>query len=239
MILLRILFGGLFLYFVIEGRAYAHQPQTGADLTVPAYVAICVVLAIPNALVWAPWLGSHLAEPISGQFTGGGHELRENFLTRAIQWLEKKNLRRCVLAASFVEGVIHPHQPWPFIIGMKHAKPASWLQKIFAREVYRFNHAQHCIEALRILREHGLEPGPHPDESVNRLLRLLDHEAAPGRAPVALPPPTRKPMPTRDPRIQIGERPASSGRNNPDGGQPPPAPQVDGLKPKLHTETAA
>jgi hypothetical protein len=72
--------------------------------------------------------------------------------------------------------VRHPWRPAPFVIGMKNARPGSWLEHVYAREVYRFTNVDNCVRAYQVLRRHGRTPGPHARDEVNRLTAALEKE---------------------------------------------------------------
>src|SRR5258708_39580594 len=149
-ILLRIFFTSLLLYIAGKARSYSTVPQMSTDLTVPGYFALCVVLGIATAIVWAPWIGAMVSEPITSTYTKGEGVPGESRLTHSILWLENHRHRRLAVPASFIVGVIQPLQPAAFLTGLRNSREGSWLQKAFAREVYRFNHAQHSIAAREI-----------------------------------------------------------------------------------------
>ena len=69
--------------------------------------------------------------------------------------------------------------PSAFVIGLKNARPGSWLEKVFAREVFRFHNTQHCIQAYLALKRHGIDPRPHPNQEINVALLSLDRPDRP------------------------------------------------------------
>ena len=69
LILLRILFGAGLAYGFRKAWENARvAPDTG-DLTNAFYLAFCVIMAIANAVVWAPYFGSRLSDPLTGALT--------------------------------------------------------------------------------------------------------------------------------------------------------------------------
>jgi hypothetical protein len=138
---------------------------------------------------------------------------------RLIRGCERRRWRRCVVALCFLEGVRHPRLPAQFIIGMHHARPGSWLEKVFAREVYKFSNVANAARAREILRlRHDDDPGPHRRIEVN--LALLSDERAPRPDPeiVAVPAASPPPPLARNERIRLFSSPA---RETPTGDTKP------------------
>jgi hypothetical protein len=104
----------------------------------------------------------------------------------------------------FIEGVRAPWLPTAFNIGLLHARPGSWMEKIYAKEVFRFNNAENCMRAFAALQRHGIDPRPHANPDVNAVLLSMERGASPGpdvmQVAPAPPPPTLK----RNERIKIG-----------------------------------
>jgi hypothetical protein len=124
-----------------------------------------------------------------------------------------------VVALCFLEGVRHPRLPAQFVIGMNHARPGSWLEKVFAREVYKFSNVANAAKAREILRvRHNADPGPHARIEVN--LALLADERVPRpevgvvTVPAAPPPP---PL-TRNESIRLFSKPEP--KASPDDAKP-------------------
>jgi hypothetical protein len=104
----------------------------------------------------------------------------------------------------FIEGVRQPHLPTAFVIGMNNARKGSWLEKVYAREVFKFSNAQHCLAAYNVLKTHGIDPRPHASPGVNLVLVSSEHEVKPAPPPVDVPPAPPPPNLQRNPRIDIG-----------------------------------
>ncbi|HUL51181.1 MAG TPA: hypothetical protein VLU94_01220 [Candidatus Nitrosotalea sp.] len=214
LILLRIVFGLGLAYGFYKARENAlAAPETG-DLTNAAYLAYCVALSIANAVVWAPYVGGKLSDPLTGAITRSTYVERKNHLLRLIQRLDARGFRRCALVLSFVEGVHRPDWPTAFFLGLKNAKPGSWLEKVFAFEVFRFDNFQHCMLAFQTLRRHGIDPRPHHNPEVNIILASLDRQVRPESeilpVPEAPPPPPLR----RDRRIQLFDIAAEPARES-------------------------
>lgn len=185
--ILRILFTGGFLYTIYLGRQNAlHDPMQG-DLMNAFYLAIAVILGIGCGCVWAPFFGEKLSNPITGAVTESTYVERKNYVLRFIHWFESRGFRKLTVFLCFIEGVRRPWLPTAFVIGMRHSRPGSWLEKVFAMEVYKFDNTQNCVKARAVLEGHGVDPGAHFNPEVNLTIMSLRKSACPDRAPLALP----------------------------------------------------
>jgi hypothetical protein len=211
--LFRMLLTGALLYGLMQAaKNAAENPQTG-DLMNAFWLAYCVIVGIFAALAWAPLIGSRIADPATGILTNSTYVERPNWLMKCVRRLEGRRCRRLVRWLCFVEGVRHPWLPAQFITGLNHARPGSWLELAFAREVYRFNHIQNCMQAFGVLRRRGLMPRPHANTEINLVLMSLEKAAKP-EAPILSVPTSTPPPLKRNPRIKLFEN----------GPPPPPAP---------------
>lgn len=204
LVILRIIFGALMYWAFREARMNAQlNPLTG-DLSNAFWVAVVVILGIANALVWAPYFAEKVADPLTGGTVNAEYKEPKNLLLKIIRNCEKRGSKTLAAYLCFVQGVRTPHLPAAFVIGMQNARKGSWLEKSFAKEVFRFNNAQNCMAAFNVLKSHGIDPRPHPVPGVNLVLYSTEHEvkAEPRRVdvPEAPPPPKLK----RDDRIDIG-----------------------------------
>ncbi len=203
LIALRILFGGALAYTIYEAWQNGQANLERGDILNAYYVAVSVGFAILNAIVWAPFFGSRLSDPLTGMMTKSTYVERHNYLLRLIRWLENRRFRALTRWLCLVEGVHHPSQPTQFVIGLNNAKPGSWLEKIFAVEVFRFHNIQNCVQAYQILRRHGIDPRPHANHEVNIVLMSLEREARPEPEIVALPKAENQARPVRNARIKL------------------------------------
>ncbi|MGD0537563.1 MAG: hypothetical protein ABSC03_07945 [Verrucomicrobiota bacterium] len=202
--LFRLLFTGALIYGVVAAVRNANSaPQTG-DLANAFWVAWCVIAGLFAALAWAPLVGEKVAGPITGLMTSAVCVERKNWLMRLVRWLEGRRQRRLVRWLCFVEGVRHPWLPAQFITGLNNSGPGSWLERAFAREVYRFNNIKHVVQAHEALRRHGITPPPHTNAEVNVVLLSLHKAVTPPRPPMPVPPATTPPL-QRNPRVRIFE----------------------------------
>lgn len=205
LIVLRILFGAIFLHFARLAWLNAERNPAAGDLENAFYTAICVVLALANAMVWAPYIGSKLSDPLTSTVTQSTFVDQVNYLMKLAQWLARRGWRRTVLLLAFLEGIRRPHTTVPFIIGFQQARPGSWLEKVFAREVYRFQNIQNCIKAYQVLKAHGRPPGAHPNAEVSMAILALEKEAREPSPKYKLPPAAPRPRLLRNRRIVLFE----------------------------------
>jgi hypothetical protein len=207
LILLRILFGAALVYEMVQGAKAA--PSTigkAGDLTEAFYVAVCVGLGILNALVWAPALGSAVSGPLTGMITESTYVERINWILRLARWLENRGYRRLAVWICFWEGIRHPKAPAAFVIGFKNARRGSWFEKVFAREVFRLQNIQNCVQAYLALKRRGIDPRPHPSQEINIVLLSLEKPPRPEPAIVPVPVAPRVSALKRDPRIRLFKR---------------------------------
>jgi hypothetical protein len=206
LVILRIVFGLGLLYAFYQVRENAQtNPETG-DLTNALYLAVCVFMGILNAIVWAPYFGSKISEPLTGTLTTGAGFDPKNRWVRLILWCERRGYRRLALLVCFLEGVRHPLLPAAFVFGLRNAKPGTWWEKIYAREVFRFDNTQNSLQALAVLKRHGIDPGNHPRQEVNLVLRSLEKPVKPDPAKLDVPRvPQSMPL-KRNPLIRLFDR---------------------------------
>lgn len=203
LVLLRFVFGfALFSVFAKALQVAGPYPNTEGT-TDAGYVALAVVVGIANAVVWAPLVGRLMADPLTGAFTTGHPADYTNQVVQFVHKLALRRKRRLALFFAFLEGVRHPDLPAAFVLGLANARPGSWLEKVFAREVWRFDNAENCLRAWRILRARGIDPGLHRQAEVNLLILSADRDKRPEPAVLAVPPAPPAPTPARNPRIRL------------------------------------
>lgn len=226
--ILRILFG--FALFAVIGRGVevaGPEPQTDGT-TDAGYLAVAVIIGIANAVVWAPWVGQWMADPLTGAFTSGNPGDFSNPVLQFAHKLAVRGWRRAALFFAFLDGVRHPDLPGAFVLGMQQARQGSWLEKVFAREVWRFENADHCLKAWKILRNHGVEPDLHRRPEVNLLLLSQVREVPPTPSILKVAPAPPVSRPSRNPRIRIF---------TPSGAPPPEQEPADGLEHRRKADT--
>jgi hypothetical protein len=214
LIALRILFGTALAYGLSKVWQNAQAAPDTGDLANAFYLAACVILAVANAVVWAPFFGDMASGPLTGVITRSTYVDRKNYLLRFVHWLENRGFRRVTLWFCFLEGVHHPHRPAAFVIGLMNARPGSWFEKVYAWEVFKFDNARHCMEAYEALRRHGIDPRPHRNPEVNMVLVSLEREVKPPAETIVVPPAPPPPPLKRDPRIKLfdADEPQAAGR---------------------------
>jgi hypothetical protein len=205
LIILRIVFALGLVYFIGKVQENARLNPENVDLINAGYLAVCVFMAILNAIVWAPFLGGKISDPITDALTTGTAIDQRNQVLRLIYWLQQRGHRRLTLCFCFLEGIRRPSFPGAFVIGFKNTRRGSWLEKIFAREVFRFSNTQNCLLAYEALKRHGVQPGPHPSPEVNLLLLALYKPAKPEPEIVNVPSAPQKMPLRRNPRIRLFE----------------------------------
>jgi hypothetical protein len=205
LVLLRIIFTGAFLYCIAQARENARTNLAAGDMENAFWVGAGVIAAIAAAITWAPYFGAKVADPLTGGMVKTPPAERKNALMWLIRWLDKKEKHPALIRwLCFIEGVRAPWLPTGFIIGLAHAKPGSWLEKVYAREVFRFNNAENCIKAFNALMRHGIDPRPHPSPDVNIVLISQERSVAPDPGKLQVPSAPPPPPLARDRRIRIG-----------------------------------
>lgn len=186
LILWRILFGAALV--VVLSRMFQDSGAGSVDPTSGGYMALAVILGLANAIAWAPWIGEKLTTPLDTLYLPETGEPPTNRLLALARRAEERGRRRLALTLAFIECVRHPAFLPGFALGLRNARPGSRLERLFAWEVYRFSSIDQCLAAWRVLRRHGIEPPPHPDERVQhallaelqRELRTSSHPRAAG-----------------------------------------------------------
>ena len=201
--LLRITLGAALAYVLILASRNGETNLENGDLTNAFYMAVGLLLAVANAIVWAPLLGAAIAAPITGVLTDGSFREKKTPLIRMIRWADGRGYHRVTRILCFCQGVAHPWHPTGFYIGMMNSRPGTWWEKIYAREVFRFGNAQHCIDAYYALLRCGVKPRPHPSPEICIIIHSLEREPGLPPRPVRVPkfPPPLSPL--RDPRIKL------------------------------------
>jgi hypothetical protein len=192
-----------FLYFVQAARQHARENPVGGDLTNAFDLAVCVILGLAAAVTWAPYFGEKLSAPITGQMTNGSFADRRKWGLAAIHWLENRKCRRLALCLSFIEGVRRPWSPAPFVLGLRNSLEGTWLQKIFAQEVFKFDNSRNCVDAFRILEKHGIDPRPHHNPHINLILMSINKPVPEDREALHVPVSDAPPPISRDRRIKL------------------------------------
>lgn len=219
--LFRLLFIGGLAFGIYQAWRLPRTGQVDADLTGALWLAFAVIMGIGAALAWAPVLVGRAVDPLVDLPEGRSESiLQSRGLMGVIARSDARGHRRLARWLCFWEGVRHPRYPAQFIIGLRNARPGSWLEKAFAREVFRFNGVDNCLRAAEVLRRHGLPPTSHPNPSVNQALHALNRPAIPERPAVPVPESEAPPL-KRNLRIQLPAASDSASAPRPDAPIPP------------------
>lgn len=203
LILLRIILAAALGYVLTLVRENASlHPDTG-DITNAGLLALAVILGIANAAAWAPFIGGKIAGPLTEPMVAGTFVDEKNRWLQLIRWLERRHLRQLVLVMCFIEGIRRPWMPTAFVIGFSHARPDSWFEQIFAREVYRFNNTQNSLAAFKALKRHGIRPPAHPNPEVDLAILAIERPLRPEASILPVPPGEPAPPLQRNPSIQL------------------------------------
>jgi hypothetical protein len=203
LIVLRVTFGLAFAWAMSQMIQNAESNPHSGDLTNAFWLVVCVGLAMANALVWAPYVGARIAEPLSGMFVRPGIPVRDHFLLRWMHRLDARGHQRLARWVAFLEGVRRPWLPAAFAVGLRNAAPGSWLERVYAREVFKFDNLQHCVRAYDVLTRDGA-PGPrHGKPEIELALQALRRGPASEKPPMAVPAAPGPLAPRRNPRIRL------------------------------------
>ncbi len=172
--LCRLVFGGCMIWSIhlaiqLSNRTNmqrAELPEIGFSM------AVLLVLALLNAIVWAPYIGAKIADPIAGMFTRSSFSWHRSKIYKHILRLEHKKKYKTAAWTAYFYGLMRPNEPEVFYSGMQNSVPSSYLQKYFAEKVYQFLNARRCLEAYTILKSLGWEPVRHREQSINRLIMV-------------------------------------------------------------------
>ena len=200
--LLRIPLTLAFAYYLLRWLARSAE-LAGDDIIM--LMAYALFGSIVLAILWAPVIGERISTPLTATLTQETSLPAEtNLVIRCIGQLQRKGWHRLALPLIFYEGIHHPTLPLPALLGLRSARPGSFLEKLFAREVYNYNNIQNCLHAYRILKErHNYIPPAHRQAEVNLAIMSLTREPAPEPKKYevkSLPPPS---TPQRNPRIKL------------------------------------
>jgi hypothetical protein len=174
---LRFIFPACFAWSLHVGSRLADVSRgTTTSSAELGYIALCLIFALASGIVWAPAIGARMAQPVTDIFVDTGempHETPTLLMARAAG--ERGFPRLAVLLCLFA-GWLHPSWPGAFLMGLKYSAPRSWFERHFAAHVYQFENARNCWMALLILRQHGRDPGVHPQAEIARLIFLWERE---------------------------------------------------------------
>jgi hypothetical protein len=203
LLLLRILLTGAFLY-LLGLAARDSSANLDQDVLNAGRFALAIAIGFAAALTWAPLLGESIAGPVTGLMTDGSVSDDNSWLIRLARQWEARGRRRGTVFLCFLEGVRRPNLPAAFVLGMHNALPGSWLEKMFALEVWRFNNIANSLKAHEILTlRHDHELSLHPVPEVNLALWANLREPAPEPENIPVPPAGPPPPLQRNSRIHL------------------------------------
>ncbi len=203
LVLFRIIFTGLFLW-LMSHAARGAQANLSDDVGNAGSFALAVVVGLVAGLTWAPVLGEVLSGPMTGLMTDGSVSEDRTWFIRAARRCEARGWRLAAVLLAFWDAVLRPKMPAAYVVGMNNARPGGWFEKVFAREVWKFNNIANCVRAHDILKlRHDLDPGAHREPEVN--IALVAHLREPTKTPppMAVPAAGPAPLPARNARIQL------------------------------------
>jgi hypothetical protein len=188
-------------------RALTGGTQLG-NASIVALAAFGLLGSIFMALLWAPVVGEKVSGPVTGMLVEEtSMAAQPKLLVQWISMLQRRGYHRLALGLIFIEGLRAPNLPHPALLGLGSAKPGSFLERCFAREVYRYNNIQNCLYAYSILKErHGKIPPPHPQPEVNLAILSLTRERPPEPNKIPLKASGPTPKPPRNRRIRLFSR---------------------------------
>src|SRR5215467_3351332 len=166
----------ILLVYLFSKALVRYSELTGGDIIM--LLAYGLFGAIFLAIVWAPVIGEKLSDPLTSTITRETSlPPQTNSVVQAISYLQRRGCHRLALLLVFIEGIRHPKLPQAALLGLRSARPGSFLEKCFAKEVYRFNNIQNCLYAYKILKErHGVTLPAHRQPEVNLALLNLNRK---------------------------------------------------------------
>ena len=193
----------LYGWFLYRALTTDSELSSGQFIGLTLYALLGAVFI---STLWAPVIGERISDPLTGTLTQETSLPPDsNALVRWIRYFQRKGFHRVALLLVFVEGIRHPDLPQPALLGLRSVREGSFLERVFAFEVYRYNNIQNCLHAHKILTErHNTVPPLHKHPEVNLAIMNLNRE--PHREPVKFQvktPEEKPPPPPRNPRIRL------------------------------------
>jgi hypothetical protein len=194
----------LFAYTLVKATLRYPEINGGDMIFLLGYALAGSVIV---AILWAPVIGDKLSDPLTSSLSSETSlPPNTNQLVQSIRWLQRRGWHRPALFLVFMEGLRHPTLPQPALLGLRSVKPGSFLEKCFAKEVFRYSNIQNCLHAYKILTErHGMTPRQHPQPEVNLAISNLTRERPPEPAKYKVVTAATKPAAERNPRIKLFE----------------------------------
>lgn len=203
LLILRIVLTGAFFYF-LKLAASESSANLEQDVVNAGRFALAISFGFAAALTWAPVFGESIAGPVTGLMTDGSVSEDNSWVIRRAKRFAAQGRRGWVVLLCFLEGVRRPNLPASFVLGMHNARPGSWFEKVFAREVWKFNSVVNALEAHEVLAlRHDERPSMHPVPEVNLSLLASLREPPPEPQIVPVPPSAPRPALKRNHRIRL------------------------------------
>jgi hypothetical protein len=203
LLILRVVLTGAFFYF-LRLAASESSANLEQDVVNAGRFALAISFGIAAGLTWAPVFGETIAGPVTGLMTDGSVSEDNSWVIRLAKRFEAQGRHGWTVLLCFLEGVRRPNLPAAFVLGMHNARPGSWFEKVFAREVWKFNSVVNALEAHEVLAlRHDERPSMHPVPEVNLALLASLREPPPEPQIVPLPPSEPRPTLKRNHRIRL------------------------------------
>jgi hypothetical protein len=214
MVLLRIFFTTWWGYIFVSFLNSSLQNTLDHDVSLIKEMALLVLLGIPTSIVWTPWLADRLCGPLMGVITDSTYEDPVDTVGKLLFWADVNGHHKTAVLMALLKR-LEGKDSRVYRIGLRNSREGSILQKYFAIGLFTCSNAQYCVEALDVLKRHGLPANLlHHAPEVRDILRhtrkrkLIDHAPLPvpeNEAPLQL---------ARNPQIKLfkkaGERPAKN-----------------------------
>ena len=165
--------------------------------------------SIVVASLWAPVIGEKISGTMTGTLTDEPSlPPHSNALVNSIQRLQRRGYHRPALLLVFLEGMRHPDLPQAALLGLRSSRAGSFLEKAFAKEVYKFNNVQNCLHAYKVLTErHRFTPPLHQQPEVNLAILNLTRQPPPEPAKLQIASASTPAAPERNRRIKLFAEP--------------------------------
>jgi hypothetical protein len=178
LVLVRIPLTLLFVFSLSKAVRLFPQLSRGDTFLLLGYALAGAVLL---TVLWAPVIGQKLSDRFISTVN---FEISlppvADYLVQMIRRLQGSGWNRLAILLVFIEGVRHPNLPHPALLGLLSARPGSFLEKCFAREVLKFSNIQNCLYAYKVLTQrHGIIPSLHQYPELNLAIPSLNRKYSP------------------------------------------------------------
>src|SRR5215207_1869305 len=108
-LLLRIIFAALMYLAFKQARMNAQINPMYGDLSNAFWVAVVVVLAFANGIVWAPYLAEKVSDPLTGGTIDSEFKEDKGLILKAARWCQMRGRHALARWFCFLEAV---RRPW-------------------------------------------------------------------------------------------------------------------------------